>query len=101
MGISMNTNRLIAAAVASVLSVSAPAGFTADALEEVVVTGRVGTRELTKPELSFAATTIDADRLRFIAPLSTAEVRLGLRSLVFRAVQGLEPLPLLRATRRV
>jgi outer membrane receptor protein involved in Fe transport len=74
MGISMKNNRLIAAAVASVLSVSAPAGFTADALEEVVVTGRVGTRELTKPELSFAATTIDADRLRFIAPLSTAEV---------------------------
>lgn len=76
----MNTNRIIAAAVASVLSISAPAGFTAealftaDAMEKVIVTGRAGTRELTKPELSFAATTIDADRLRFIAPLSTAEV---------------------------
>ena len=70
----MTTNRMIAAAVASVLSISAPAGVTADALEEVIVTGRAGTRELTKPELSFAATTIDADRLRFIAPLSTAEV---------------------------
>ena len=70
----MTTNRMIAAAVASVLSISAPAGVTADALEEVVVTGRVGTRALTKSELSFAATTIDADRLRFIAPLSTAEV---------------------------
>lgn len=69
----MNTNRLIAAAIASVLSVSAPATLAADALEEVVVTGRVGARELTKLELSYAATTLDADRLRFIAPLSTAE----------------------------
>jgi outer membrane receptor protein involved in Fe transport len=69
----MKNNRMIAAAVASALSLAFPPGAAAEPLEEVVVTGRVGARELTKPELSYAATTVDADRLRFIAPLSTAE----------------------------
>jgi outer membrane receptor protein involved in Fe transport len=43
-------------------------------LQEFIVTARAGIGELTKAEVSYAATSLDADRLRFVAPLSTAEV---------------------------
>jgi outer membrane receptor protein involved in Fe transport len=64
---------MIAGAVACIIAASASAQSAAD-LQEVIVTARAGAGTLTKAEASFAATTLDAERLRFIAPLSTAEV---------------------------
>lgn len=59
--------------VAWLIASSAAAQSGAD-LQEVIVTARAGAGTLTKAEVSYAATTLDAERLRTVAPLSTAEV---------------------------
>lgn len=48
--------------------------------KDIIVTGRVGTTDLRKRDLSYAVTTIDTDALRLLAPISTAEV--------FKAIPG-------------
>ena len=48
--------------------------------KDIIVTGRVGTTDLRKRDLSYAVTTVDADALRLLAPISTAEV--------FKAIPG-------------
>ena len=70
----------VALAVFAVLAVPGMAADADSELQEVIVTARAGSGVLRKAELSYAATSLDADRLRFSAPLSTAEV--------FKAVPG-------------
>ena len=72
-------NWSIAATVSMLIAASAavsqtPAPSRDETLEEVIVTGRAGLGQLAKIDVSYAATSLDADRLRFVAPLSTAEV---------------------------
>ena len=69
----------IAATVSMLIAASAAVSQTSEsnreqALEEVIVTGRAGLGQLAKVDVSYAATSLDAERLRFVAPLSTAEV---------------------------
>ena len=72
-------NWSIAATVSMLIAASAavsqtPAPSRDETLEEVIVTGRAGLGQLAKIDVSYAATSLDADRLRFVAPLGTAEV---------------------------
>ena len=53
---------------------TAKVASSTDALEEVVVTGRAGSAEQRRANVSYAITTLSADRLRLSAPVSTAEV---------------------------
>lgn len=43
-------------------------------MEEIVTTGRAGTREMRKVEVSYSITTIDAESIREKAPMSTADI---------------------------
>jgi outer membrane receptor protein involved in Fe transport len=53
---------------------SAPEGERAIQLEEVVVTGTARSAGVRKLDASFAITTVNADQIREIAPLSTADL---------------------------
>jgi len=69
----------VAITVSSLIAASAAFAQTASParesdLQEVIVTARAGLAQLAKIDVSYAATSLDADRLRFVAPLSTAEV---------------------------
>jgi len=68
--VAITVSAAVSAALAS--AQNAPAGR--EQLEEVIVTGRSGLGGLSKAEVSYSVTALDADRLRFVAPLSTAEV---------------------------
>lgn len=68
---------LFAASAACALCVAAPAFAAvaeANAVEEVVVTGRAGSEVQKKVEASYAITTVSEEKLRLQSPVSVAEV---------------------------